>query len=362
MLFCTCLWLLYQSEDIDVTEEMRVEFVVLDIMATRSDGTLITDLSLEDFEVREDRKKVKITQFNILDLRGDGSPIVADPSPSTPESDLSVDFQQVIVALDFQYVDNTNPHKAIRQLRAFLEGLPPTRTTFFLFDLEHGAITDEPVKSAHQAIAALDRYKNRYWDSNILIHTSMNPRGSGSGMGYKDTLAELERVFENCGHNARCIQETLESYEDAQKDKSLRTLEQLQKLTNVFFQQGGLKSLYFVSPGFTLQAPYAAQELARSFVTQGNGGNDQTLFVGNHSGYRLDREYQRLIHTCVRNRIAFHTLDVFNVFAANERAFSPQYQKGPSVRTHRIFEQYEADAVGGLEELAKDSGGSFTAF
>ena len=131
-------------------ENVEVNVVNVDVFVTDKDGNPVPGLEKSDFEIREDGKKVEITNFEAVD-RGaapgpgqspGGPPGTAAPDPQMPSRSLTAgtapaDALQLVV-----YVDNFNirpAHRArvLQQLRDFLtrELHPSDRVMLVTYDL-----------------------------------------------------------------------------------------------------------------------------------------------------------------------------------------------------------------------------------
>ncbi len=123
-------------------EKVEVNVVNVDVFVTDKDGNLVSGLDRKDFEIREDGKRVEITNFEAVD-RGAGPAAGADaadpqmPSMSPTVGTAPADAMQLVV-----YIDNFNirpAHRArvLRQARDFLtrELHPSDRVMLVTYDL-----------------------------------------------------------------------------------------------------------------------------------------------------------------------------------------------------------------------------------
>jgi len=61
--FCSLFYWLYGIQQ--VKQEVAVRLVLVDVIATK-DGEFVKDLTVEDFEVKEDGKKIPINSFELI--------------------------------------------------------------------------------------------------------------------------------------------------------------------------------------------------------------------------------------------------------------------------------------------------------
>ncbi len=371
------IWLaiwLFQNDDILVDERFRVEFVVLDVLATTKRGELISDLSIEDFIVTENRQKVDITYFEILDLRvpevdqtDEVLKVAADPQ----------DVPQIILVLDLDSVEHFHLLDAFDQTRKFLAELGEQHVLLCLYSLQNGNITDGFVSDTNVALLDFDQYVDRTYarmfDDRGEPFSEMKGEYQSQSLGSRTpsgmlsgakNMSDIADAFQQChlfgGGAAACIQDTLNQILEEQELRALRVINQIESLMYKFQETDGLKMIYFVSPGFSVRAPQAPQQLARAHLNKirgdRSGADPMSRFYG---GYKLEDEYQRVVHGFVRNRVIFHTVDMFNGKMTNriDQTGFGSVNLGSSVSG--IEFQFQMDMDSGLEKLADDSGGSF---
>ncbi|MCB1042083.1 MAG: VWA domain-containing protein [Acidobacteria bacterium] len=373
MFILACFVCGYQNDDLVVNERFRVEYVVLDVLATTRKGELVTDLTAEDFEVVENRKQVKIESFDVLDLRGDV--LSREPEISEDEEIPKQTVPQVIVAMDIDDAEHLDVKMAFGQVREFLVALGDQKVSLNLYSLQNGAITKGFVTDANRALEQFDEYvyraEDRNYDRQSRSATSSS-RQVGGPYGNLSTLipgpkslADIEEAFERCtrfgeGRAVACIMETLGQVMDEQELRALRVINQIESLLYHFQDTEGLKIMYLVSPGFSVDTPMAPQQLAQIYLNRVHRVNDDVTRPGTvMAGYSVRDEYERVVHAFVRNRVIFHTLDIFNTGIARSRSFSAEYASSAGSQMEQTYQTYEHDMGSGLGKLADDSGGSF---
>jgi hypothetical protein len=90
--FCPLFYWLYGIQQ--VKHEVAVRLVLVDVIATK-DGEFVKDLTVEDFEVKEDGKKIPINSFELI---------------SFEERELSIQEPKVLNPMQIQPMPCANLH------------------------------------------------------------------------------------------------------------------------------------------------------------------------------------------------------------------------------------------------------------
>lgn len=152
------LWAWSTSQDIEFTvdESLRVEYIMLDIVARTKQGELVTDLKASDFVVKDNRKKVQPDVFQILDYRhGNAQDADGDALP-LPE-------RQFILALDTESAQYEEGLEAFNQLREFVKGLGETYPyKIKIISLERDSLKPEFVDNSAEALEEINALEARF--------------------------------------------------------------------------------------------------------------------------------------------------------------------------------------------------------
>ena len=377
-LLLTCGLLFFQPADIQ--EQFRVEFVTLDVVA-RHKGKLITDLVQSDFQLKENGKSVDITFFDILDYRtvqemtpGEVEAIAADTTKPAPDERP---MQQIILALDLESVPLDDVVKSFHQLKIFLETLDASfRYAIDLYTLDRGSLTKGFVEDPKLVLEALASYQDRFsryrnrssnWDADM-------PLGGGGGGSLRsrrnpasnllndaNDFGDLEEALRHCSRMGgipacRCIDETLNDFLEEQSVRTDRVIGELEILTYKFKQNNDLKTMLFLSPGFALNRMNSVTQLAGRYRNAQCGGRT-SLLGGN---LYIQGDFNRVIHACIKNRVIFHTFDVYNTDADHRRLMSAEHSGLASGSLTRLYCDYSNEVAEGLRDLADQSGGTFS--
>lgn len=166
------------------TFRVEVNYVEVDAVVTDSQGNAVTDLTLDDFEVREDGRPQKVSAFAVVNL-----PVERPPQPifaSAPiEPDVQANTQSegriYMIVLDDLHTTFTNTVRVKRALRTFIE------TNFGSNDLAAVVYTSgrttagqEFTNNTRLLLAAIDRFSGRNLRSEALeINDALNNRPPG---------------------------------------------------------------------------------------------------------------------------------------------------------------------------------------
>jgi len=74
----------------------------------------------------------------------------------------------------------------------------------------------------------------------------------------------------------------------------------------------------------------------------------------------IQGDFNRVIHACLKNRVIFHTFDVYNTDADHRRLMSAEHSGLASDAMTRVYRDYSYEVAEGLRDLAEQSGGTFT--
>lgn len=385
-LFMMLGFLAYQGNQSIAEERLKVQYVLLDVVVSDRKGRLVTDLKLEDFEVTENKQPVKVTFFDHLDYTSEiGKTLqIQDDTLTVEKKTTKADekpLQQIIVALDFESVVDEELNKGFSQLQQFFDSLDDAyRYSINLYALDRGSLSGGFVSDVPTIKRALSDYQDRFrrdrrregaWDSdNPLFGGGGSSRGRMNSGGFQaltddvNDISSLEEALVECtkfgnsrGQACQCIAETIAQFMEEQKLRTERVIGELEILTAKFDDGTDLKTMMFVSPGFALRNIPAVEELGDALgrnigCTDGRGPDP---FGGR---LYIDADFKRVTHACIKNRVIFHTFDIFNTNKAQRRGISAEF-RGSSANVRSAYWNYGKQVSEGLRELARESGGEF---
>ena len=367
--------LLLQGSQSGPEERVKVEYVFLDVIAVDKNNRLVTDLTLEDFTVTENKRPVKIQSFDLLDLRASAN---VDEAAGTSEGggrSVAPGVARYILALDLSFAELSEVHRSFGQLEDFLKQAEPRpNVAYRLFSLESGFLMEDFEGDPQTVLRALTRYRTEYLDE-LVERGKFQGRATDTAPLGTDNLADLEDRFEACAHHGQsalgraevrdCIYGELELFLQLLDHRTARAIQELEELAYRFQNVDGIKSIVFLSPGFSLEPGAAAIELARLYFSgtagdEGRGATGNFDWVPDSSSRRssFKEEFNRVVHACVRNRVVFHTFDIYNFNLDQRRRTSVRFDRNSS-RVVTVYQDHARELNGGLIELADQSGGYF---
>ncbi|HKH48419.1 MAG TPA: VWA domain-containing protein [Thermoanaerobaculia bacterium] len=125
------------------SEQVQVDVVNVDAFVTDKAGNPVPGLQKKDFEIREDGKRVDISNFEAVDRGAEpAAPAASQDDPQMPSMELTLgaapaDAMQLVVYIDNFNLRPANRARVLRQLREFLtrELRPSDRVMLVTYDL-----------------------------------------------------------------------------------------------------------------------------------------------------------------------------------------------------------------------------------
>ena len=166
------------------TFRLEVNYVEVDAVVTDSQGNLVTDLTLDDFEVREGGRPQKITAFSTVNLpiQRPERPLFANaPIEPDVESNTSAEGRIYTIVLDDLHTRFTNTPRVQRALREFIEQRFGTNDlAAVVYTSGRTNAGQEFTNNTQLLLAAIDRFSGRNLRSEALeINDALNNRPPG---------------------------------------------------------------------------------------------------------------------------------------------------------------------------------------
>lgn len=366
------LFLVSIGQDIEFTvdEGLRVEYIMLDIVARDSKGQLVTDLKPSDFVVKDNRKTMQPDVFQILDYR-------MGNAKNADGVELDLPPRQFILALDTESARYEEGLQMFEQLKAFIKALGDDYPyKVMILSLERDALRGEFVDNSAAALEELEKLEARfkrfskpyvapesYKRADMLLFgesqtVDLSKAGRTNFSRIKETvnhLSQLEKAFIECNKHFNvgpCIQDSLAEFMFQQEARSERVFAELEKLAYQFEKVDGIKTLLFVSAGFAFDLNTTPYELANLYL--GGRANRNSLEIPGRMF--LTRPFQRVAHACTKNRVIFHTFNILNT----HEGFKTSMRKGARAsQMFNIYRGYRFEMSEGLRGLANESGGRY---
>ena len=185
------------------TFRVEVNYVEVDAVVTDAQGNAVTDLRLEDFEVREDGRPQKVTAFSTINLpieRAERPLFAAAPIEPDVQINTAAEGRIYTIVLDDLHTTFTNTPRVRQALRRFIE------ENFGLNDLAAVVYTSgrttagqEFTNNPRLLLEAIDRFSGRNLRSEALeIAEALQNRsgdfstGSGSRLPGRDSAVPMD--------------------------------------------------------------------------------------------------------------------------------------------------------------------------
>jgi VWFA-related protein len=268
------------------TFRLEVNYVEVDAVVTDSQGNLVTDLTLDDFEVRENGRPQRVTAFSTVNLpiERPERPLFANaPIEPDVESNTSAEGRIYTIVLDDLHTRFTNTPRVQRALREFIEQRFGTNDlAAVVYTSGRTNAGQEFTNNTQLLLAAIDRFSGRNLRSEALeINDALNNRppgefatgSTGSGARNPSDLSGIPT-------------DPLE-FERAQNARN--TLSLVQKLAE-FMEgiRGRRKSILLVSEGISYDVHDVFTNSSAGFILQQTRDTVAAATRGNVAIYALD--------------------------------------------------------------------------
>jgi len=376
---------LFSETDLEIQEELRVEYVLVDLIVLDKKNRPMTDLSAGDFVVKDDGRKVDIESFQILDYRDLPNDSSSLPAPSVSGIPIERPRQQYIFCLDQEAISFTELRKSFSQLRAAIEKTQlPQNADYMLFSLTSGTITDGFVSNLDHFLTELSLFEDRLYDRHQRMLEAQNfGNEDDTLLGIGKAQDPMESLRENCLKGLQgvsdlsdrlailrqCIADAIQFKVEAAEQALLTKFGLLEALAYRFTEVDGLKTIFFISPGFSLTPGGVITEryrhgqtklfAARTHSNPMNVSPIENMLIGNPKSFH--EEFKRVVHACTRNRVVFHTLNIFASARETSAVFVGRAGRinERNDAAHFLKEQFRENSKG-LEQLSTLSGGMFS--
>lgn len=346
--------LFMQTPQPSLEEAIQVPMVLLDVAVYSKNGQAVTDLKLDDFVLKEDRRKMDILFFDKVQIM---VPQESSDSKTDPPTITKIQSKMhVILVLDLMMLHPMKQIEALKTLEEALVHFQNDRTDMACYDFHRGWLV-----KPYLDVATNLRHLQDYRENLQQVRGRVDRLESG--------LLALEGDFETCVDyrsiegRINCLNMTANSFIFQQEQHSRQVMAELRDL----IQQEGtgpkkLSHLFFISNGFGLESIQSAHALARVYAQKAQGqGNiperspeDMALV---HLRPKLEKDFRQLIDTCVRNRVIFHTFNPFQNSLSKHRQNDVAFASMSHGSVDRAYQNFESEMESGLLELADQTGG-----
>ncbi|NOT24536.1 MAG: VWA domain-containing protein [Acidobacteria bacterium] len=268
------------------TFRLEVNYVEVDAVVTDSQGNLVTDLTLDDFEVRENGRPQKVTAFSTVNLpiERPERPLFANaPIEPDVESNTAAEGRIYTIVLDDLHTRFTNTPRVQRALREFIEQRFGTNDlAAVVYTSGRTNAGQEFTNNTRLLLAAIDRFSGRNLRSEALeINDALNNRPPGE-FATGSTGSGARNPSDLSGIPADPLE-----FERAQNARNTLTL--VQKLAE-FMEgiRGRRKSILLVSEGISYDVHDVFANSSAGIILQQTRDTVAAATRGNVAIYALD--------------------------------------------------------------------------
>ncbi len=322
----------------------EVNVVNVDVVVTDRDGRPVTDLSVDDFELFDNKEPVEISNFYavvdgaVLALESTGAPAAAtepaaDGEPATGEAAPAAEPQPMHLVI---YVDTVNLKRAHRarvfkQVREFLLAQRRLGARVMLLSNERSLVVRQGFTSVpHEIFIALGELEKENIAGprfdverrDILREIERINVEEGSGLfatkqggqqlspnAKVDPGEEQRTLTENVVAEAEAVFPRIQAYSKQRLQHSLNTLRVLGELVNTAAGLPGRKSVLYVSDGLSLRPGEALYEAyTRRFEALSDIGANVRV-QAEASRDDATPQLEELLDHANASRVTFYTLD-----------------------------------------------------
>jgi VWFA-related protein len=300
-------------------EAIDVNVVSIDVIVTDRDGTPISGLSQEDFEVLEDGKPVEVTNFYaekaVAPSAAAGGP-AADAAPSATSAVPDDQRLYLIILVDNHSITVGPRNRVLRAIQGFLDQRLRPDDRLFLASYEGGGIKirEEPSNDPHAVSTALEE----------LVRET--PWGQAQRMELQSLLREIDQAAMPEDPLPGSTQQTTGERQDTSQEQAMAvyggvrvytqrryeevraTLSAVETFVDSLAGLPGRKALLFVSGGLPMrpgEVVYRALELKYRSAPALNQGNPLEAI-----GLDASPQLTRLVRHANANRVTFYPLVV----------------------------------------------------
>lgn len=279
-------------------ESVDVNLVNVDVWVTDKKGNPITGLKAEDFEILEEKRPVKITNFFAVESGAAVTPVAIEPPPAegrevpdelpAPPPPPLPDEQQLSVVV---YVDNFNirpfnRNRTFRRLREFLYENVRKQDRVMLVSYDRTLNIRHPFTTDSALIA------NALFDLEKL---------SGHAVHFDSERREIIRDM-NEAEGIGEVEWRVRQFAQSQFNDLAFTLDALKEIVTSLAGLPGRKALLYVSDGLPMTpAEDLFQALQHRF-------HDSSAISQMHD-FNAARKFKQIAADANSNRVSFYTID-----------------------------------------------------
>jgi VWFA-related protein len=183
-----------------VTFRVEVNYVEVDAIVTDAQGTLVTNLTLNDFELIEDRKAQTITAFSLVDIpieRADRPLFASMPIEPDVQTNTTGEGRLYLIVLDTLHTAPSNVPRVRAAVRQFIErSFGENDLAAVVFTGGQTGATQDFTNNRRLLLAAVDRMNGLKSQGATLARTEQLNASIGRQQGDPATDPfEFERAY-----------------------------------------------------------------------------------------------------------------------------------------------------------------------
>ena len=324
-------------------ETLDVRVVNVDVYVTDKQGNPITGLTVDDFELLEDKRPVKITNFYAVEGGRPVTPVAPRPDieevpapPSLrPEAPQLPENQRLHLVV---YIDNFNirpfnRNRVFRRLRTFINQNVGPGDRVMLVSYDRSLKIRQPFTSDAGLI-----------NSGLLDMEDHTGYGVHADSERRDLLRYIEEA-----EDVDMVLMQARNYAGSLFNDTSFTITALQDFVHTLAGLPGRKAIIYVSDG----VPMRPGEDIFYLISQSYG---QTSVLTEVNNFDTTRRFREVAHNASSNRVVFYTID-----AAGLRPFSGVSVEQATAPTPGLSTFVDTVAIQNLQEplrfLAEETGG-----
>lgn len=349
----------------DHVESIEVRLVNLEVFVTDRDGGPITDLTVEDFEVKDDGDRVEITHFERPSglpprqgTRGEETPPPAATKKAASETAVTPELPLLVFYFDALHLTRDRREPVLDALERFIwqQRFPPERVMVIIQTqgvqmLAPFGSSRERLSQALEAVAATSTSGEIHEDDRGEMIDAVFSR-----FGAQET-AEQQRIpgaraesSQLCRRHKDTWRDLIQAFAQQASARGAETLANLRSLIDLLGALPGSKVLVYVSGGLEIEpAVDVAQHLGR-YCPGLLGFLQQATRPSN-----LGRTFKDLVLDASFHRITFYALEAAGARTVSESFAETEDSEASDAAQKQL--QRSGNPQTGLTFLAEETGG-----
>ena len=322
-------------------ESVDVNVVNVQVFVTDKKGNPITGLGIDDFDLFEDRRQVKISNFYAVEGRQPvaetAATTLAVDQPSPEQLDLLPEEEQhhLVVYIDNFNIRPFNRNRVFRRLREFLSSKLERGDRVMLVTYD---------RSLH--------YRHPFTNNPDLVSAALFDleKLTGHALHYDSEHSDVMRAIEEADSLGRVSHRVTQFAESRYNDMSF-ALDALREIVDSLAGIEGRKALLYVSDGVPMTP---GEDLFHALQHK----YQDTGVLSRMRDFDLSRRFTRLTDIANTNEVTFYTIDA----AGLRVAFSGTAEYSRSGTTPGMWQVVESMRVHNLQSpllfMAERTGGT----